>query len=300
MERRLTRRQFVGAIGLAGLLWRVPLPRSGTAAAPVAQESGRTRLVHLSDFHWGYRGEWNRSIDGTFQRALDQAKSLSPDLLVVTGDLIQACHTAAERERRLDAVKTRLDAIEVPWMAVPGEHDTFGDMGRAFEHRIGPLYFHRVFRGLHVFGLDNVSRGYYLGRGQLSWLSAETRRLGNDARLLVLSHAPLFSLFGPWNWSTFDGPQAYALMAGFRLRHFLFGHIHQALNRRAYGTMNYAGLPTSWPLPEPGSLVRLEPWPQGGTNPDMGLGLRVIDIDSRGFSDGQVPLAQAAPRVERP
>lgn len=299
MERRLTRREFAGWAGLAALTLRIPMGRVASTAAPVVA-SPSLRIVHLSDFHWGYTGAWNRNVAGSLERALAQAAALSPgpDLLVVTGDLIQATSQEKERERRFGAVKERLNALKVPWMAVPGEHDAFGDMGRGFERHIGPLHFHRVFRGIHVLGLDNVSRGYFLGRDQLAWLKGQIRRLKDTDRVLVLSHAPLFTLFEPWNWATYDGSDALRALERFSSRQVLFGHIHQSLDRTEHGVANHAGLPTSWPLPEPGPLEKLEPWPQGGTHPDMGLGFRVLDLQDGRFRESSV-LLEASRKAAR-
>ncbi|MCY0878202.1 MAG: metallophosphoesterase [Firmicutes bacterium] len=286
MAKRWTRRQFLGGMALTVLsAWAggVPLRR--------ARAAGRLRAVHLSDFHWGYRGAYNRHPEASLQAVWSRIAALSPkpDLAVVTGDLIEATGDAAQRQARLTEVKALLDRLGMPWHAVPGEHDAFGDGGQRFEAVIGPRYYHRRLGGVEIFGLDNVSRGPFLDPGQLSWLEHEVKTLADDSVVLVLSHAPLFPLFIPWNWYTYNGDVVYRLFRRFSAKQFLFGHIHQALDR-VQGGMNRAGLPTSWPLPEPGPLVRLEPWPQGATHPEMGLGFRVLDWQDGQFQEASVYL----------
>lgn len=288
MNHVISRRDVLkGALGLGGLVMASTwMGRSVSVLAAVPPTSARLRILHLTDFHWGYQGVWNRHLQRTFERILLMAKSATPafDLILVTGDLIQATLSSKEREARLNTVKERLDSLHIPWRAIPGEHDTFGDQGSIFEKTIGPLTFHENFFGLHLIGLDNVSRGYFLGRDQVSWLRREAASSPPGAPALVLSHAPLYDLFTPWNWYTLDGAQAYSACSHLSHRLFLFGHVHQLASSRQGQAMSYSGLPTSWPLPQPGPMERLSPWPQGATNPDMGLGFRVIEVSPQGFS----------------
>lgn len=246
------------------------------------------RVAHLTDFHWGYRGEWNRSVDATLKRALHEVKQLSPpaQLAVVTGDLVQATENGQERQERLRTVKQYLDNLGVPWWAIPGEHDTFGDRGETFQKVIGPLHFYQEFHGVHLVGLDNVSRGYFLGRAQVRWLIQVLQKIDAQAPLIVLSHAPLSNVFEPWNWYTLDGQDVYRQLSSRKRVLYLFGHVHQGMTLEQGGHANWAGLPTAWPLPEPGPLIKLSPWPQGASHPDMGLGFRLIDVGPQGHMKG--------------
>ncbi len=296
MERHLTRRELLGsflAFGALAAAARTNIkPLSVTAPMAAAKP---LRIVHLSDLHWGYRGDWNRRLPETVARVFHQVAELTPaaNLIVVTGDLIQAADGTVEREKRLAAVKERLEALRIPWLAIPGEHDAFGDQGALFRKLIGPLHFHRVFQGLHIFGLDNVSQGFFLGRTQVQWLAKEAQRLQPSDAVLVLSHAPLYDLFTPWNWYTFDGEAVFRQFHHLAHRQFLFGHIHQGLDHAHHGVMNHAGLPVSWPLPEPGPMERLAPWPQGASHPDMGLGFRLLDIANGRFQCQTLALEDA-------
>lgn len=71
-----------------------------------------TRLVHLSDLHFGFhRAELAAPL-------LDLVNAARPDLVVVTGDL-----THRGRSHQFAAAAAFLRQIEAPQIAVPGNHD---------------------------------------------------------------------------------------------------------------------------------------------------------------------------------
>lgn len=69
-------------------------------------------LVHLSDLHFG------RINPATLGPLLDSARQLSPDLVVVSGDLTQRARAWQFREAR-----DFLGALPKPQIVVPGNHD---------------------------------------------------------------------------------------------------------------------------------------------------------------------------------
>ncbi|MCE0503808.1 MULTISPECIES: metallophosphoesterase family protein [unclassified Roseivivax] len=72
-----------------------------------------TRLVHISDLHFGRdRPELLRPL----LEAIDRA---GPDLVCVSGDLTQRA-----RPGQFRAARRFLDLLPMPWIAVPGNHDT--------------------------------------------------------------------------------------------------------------------------------------------------------------------------------
>jgi 3',5'-cyclic AMP phosphodiesterase CpdA len=85
------------------------------------------RIVHLSDIHYG----------PPFQYALEPIllkgiKDLTPDLVVLSGDLTQRA-----KKRQFQQAKAFLDRLPKPYLVIPGNHDV-------------PLYnvFDRLFRSL--------------------------------------------------------------------------------------------------------------------------------------------------------
>ncbi|MGB3405988.1 MAG: metallophosphoesterase family protein [Jannaschia sp.] len=71
------------------------------------------RIVHLSDLHFGRdRPELMRPLIETINR-------LAPDLVAISGDFTQRARLGQYR-----AARAFLSLIDVPWIAVPGNHDT--------------------------------------------------------------------------------------------------------------------------------------------------------------------------------
>ncbi|WP_425050356.1 metallophosphoesterase family protein [Psychromarinibacter sp. S121] len=71
-----------------------------------------TRLIHLSDLHFG------RARPELLAPLLQAVTAANPDLVIVSGDLTQRARSAEFREAR-----AFLDRIPAPWLAVPGNHD---------------------------------------------------------------------------------------------------------------------------------------------------------------------------------
>lgn len=71
-----------------------------------------TRIVHLSDLHFGYERE------SLIYPLLDRVNRANADLVVVTGDL-----THRGRSTQFAQAAAFLRQIEVPLIAVPGNHD---------------------------------------------------------------------------------------------------------------------------------------------------------------------------------
>ncbi|MCY0908579.1 MAG: metallophosphoesterase [Sulfobacillus thermotolerans] len=280
----LSRRKFLrGAAGLSAVAAVLgDLPRGVFAQ----KSSGITpfRFVHLSDTHIGYEGDANRDVAGTLDRSLMAIAALNPapEFIVVTGDLTQAAETTTVRKARFVAFRSKMEGTGIPFYCVPGEHDALMDRGELYQKAIGPLHYRFERGGVQFFALDNVSRGFFVGDEQRQWLAQEIHKVDPNAPTIILAHAPLYDLFVPWNWYTYDAQQVLALFQHFRSVTVLFGHIHQLMSRRQPHVIQAAGLSTAWPLPEPVGLEKLEKWPQSASDPLMGLGLRVIDVGASG------------------
>lgn len=280
MSRRELLRQAAMASALAAGWGMV----SGRAFAQKGPRVRPLRFVQLSDTHIGYQGEANRDIPGTLHRALDVIRSLdpAPEFVVVTGDLTQAAESEAARLERFRMFREQMDTLHLPVYPVPGEHDALMDQGQLYQKAVGPLHYRFERAGVQFFALDNVSRGFFVGGAQRQWISREIARADPLAPTVLLTHAPLYDLFVPWNWYTYDAKEVLALFSRFRRLMVLFGHVHQLAGQHGPSVSQSAGLSTAWPLPEPDALARLEKWPQSASDPDMGLGLRVIDVASSG------------------
>jgi Icc protein len=293
------RREFLRWLTVAGAgLAFEPLARAAARLRPVRAFHPEIRLVQLTDLHWGFEKRSFPRPEATLDQALSRVHALKPDLVVFTGDFIQATRDPGQRAARLRRAWEALRTLHLPILAVPGEQDALLDQGRLFRQVIGPLYFHETVGGVHLLGLDNVSRGFFLGPAQVQWLSEEARKIPPQAPVLVLAHAPLARYFPPWNWYTFDGPEAARILSRFAHVLLLHGHVHQ-LMADAVGDLEGLGawpLSFAYPPPAPPGLTPLEPVPPPPGQPEAGLGVRLVHVTDD-FHIMDLPLA--SPTVYR-
>lgn len=287
-HRVMTRRRFLGALGvgtglaIGGSFRRAPK----TYAQPMGAGSPLTafRFVHLTDSHLGYVGDANRQVTQSLRLALQAISGLDPlpDFILMTGDLTEMTPSDIARKGRLTLFRQLIESTKLPWYAVPGEHDALLDRGTLYQSIIGDLRYGFSHKGIQFIGLDNVSRGFFLGRDQLTWVKNQVDKLDPQLPLILFCHAPLYNVFAPWNWYTYDGAELLQLLQHFSQVSIFYGHIHQLMAKETPQIYQAAGLPTSWPLPQPSELIKLRPWPQGATHPFLGLGFRVIDVSAEG------------------
>lgn len=149
-----------------------------------------TRLVHLSDLHYGKdRAELEAPL-------LEAVRRIDPDLVVVSGDFTQRA-----RVRQFDRARAFLDRLCCPWLAVPGNHDTPLDnlwvrltapwkrYRQAIDPDLEPRYQDAA---TVVVGVNTVNR-FSWQRGRLSArritrACAGLQAAGDRARLVVLHH----------------------------------------------------------------------------------------------------------------
>ncbi len=242
------------------------------------------RFVQLTDTHLGYTGDANREVSRSLGLALKAIQGLtpSPDFILMTGDLTEFTTSAAARKARLILFRDTLEQTKIPLYAVAGEHDALLDRGKLYASVIGDLRYGFSHKGVQFIGLDNVSRGFFLGGDQLAWVKNQVQQLDPARPLIFFCHAPLYNVFAPWNWYTYDGAALRQLVEKFSNVSVLYGHVHQLITAYTANLYQVAALPTAWPLPAPGELVKLRPWPQGATHPYLGLGFRVVDVNATG------------------
>src|SRR5581483_8808866 len=100
-----------------------------------------------------------------------------------------------------------------------------------------------------------------LGEAQLAWLAADLDRQPDDARIVVLTHRPLFDLYPQWDWATRDGAKAIELLARRRHVTVFYGHIHQEHHKTTGHIAHHAAKSLMFPLPVAGSQPRRDPLP---------------------------------------
>src|SRR5437868_2947167 len=87
------------------------------------------------------------------------------------------------------------------------------DRSAAYIEHFGPTHYTFEHKGVHFIALDNVSDpAANIGEEQLAWLKADLERQPKEARIVVLTHRPLFPLYPQWDWATGDGERAIELL----------------------------------------------------------------------------------------
>jgi hypothetical protein len=236
---------------------------SGTTIRAVgAQQKSNDSFyfVQLSDTHWGFSGpNINPDSQGTLKKAVAAVNGLDeqPDFVVFVSQL---------------KVKT------VRFM--PGEHDASLDRGEAYQEFFGDLHYTFDHNGVHFIALDNVSDPTAaVGEKQLQWLQADLKQMKNDARIVVLTHRPLFDLAPDWDWATRDGEAVIDTLLQHQNVTVLYGHIHQEHHHMTGHISHHAARSLMWALPEPGSVPKKAQIPWNASEPYKGLGFRNVEAE---------------------
>jgi 3',5'-cyclic AMP phosphodiesterase CpdA len=207
-----------------------------------------TRLVHLSDLHFGAHDE---ELVEAVGRSVDQLK---PDLVVISGDFTQRARTEQFRDACEFLDRLRDAGHEV--IGVPGNHDVpLYDVLRRF---LSPLTRYRRFidetlcpfvelPGVAVLGI-NTARSLTFKDGRVSEEQVEfiretfSRTPAESVRILV-THHPLFALKVGDEVQRAIGRQELALdaveAAGVDI--LLAGHNHHASSQDAGDLVTRAG-----------------------------------------------------------
>jgi 3',5'-cyclic AMP phosphodiesterase CpdA len=214
----------------------------------MARFRAMTRLVHLSDLHFGAHDE---ELVGAVGRSVDQLK---PDLVVISGDFTQRARTEQFEEACKFLDRLRDAGHEV--IGVPGNHDVpLYDVLRRF---LSPLTRYRRFiddtlcpfvelPGVAVLGI-NTARSLTFKDGRISEEQVEfiresfSRTPAETVRILV-THHPLFELKVGDEVQKAIGRQEMALdaveAAGVDI--LLAGHNHHASSQDAGDLVTRAG-----------------------------------------------------------
>jgi 3',5'-cyclic AMP phosphodiesterase CpdA len=244
-------------------------------------------FVQLSDTHWGFTGPMvNPDARGTLPKAIAAVNALEtpPDFIVFTGDLTHTTDDGVERRKRLREFKeiaAELKNRNVRFM--PGEHDASLDNGAAWKEFFGATHYTFDHKGVHFIAIDNVSDpAARIGEEQLAWLQADLAAQPKDARIVVLTHRPLFDLAPQWDWATRDGAQAIELLMPHPNVTVFYGHIHQEHHHMTGHIAHHSAKSLIFPLPAPLSQPKRDPIKWDAAQPYKGLGFREVEAKVNG------------------
>ncbi len=290
----IDRRQFLKVAGLGGLVFASGLARG---ADSYTQAQDEFFFVQLSDTHWGFQGAPNPDAAGTLPKAIAAVNALDPqpDFIVFTGDLTHTTDDPAERRRRLTQFKELISGLRTKQIRLmPGEHDASLDSGEAYREFFGQTHYSFAHKGVHFIALDNVSDPTgRIGDEQLAWLAADLARQPKDARIVVLTHRPLFPLYPQWDWATKDGDKAIELLMPYKNVTVFYGHIHQEHHFKTAHIEHHAARSLIFPLPAAGSVPKRAPVAWDPAQPYRGLGFRQIEAERDEYKLAELPVIKA-------
>jgi 3',5'-cyclic AMP phosphodiesterase CpdA len=279
---KIDRREFIKLAGYGGAVFVSGI--TGFSGWANAAEPGADDFlfVQLSDTHWGFSGPLiNPDAMGTLKKAIAAVNGLSyqPDFVVFSGDLSHVTDDESERRKRLSGFRDIVGQLKVKNVKfLPGEHDAGLDEGKAFRDLLGETHYAFDHKGVHFIVLDNVSDPTSsIGEEQLRWLSDDLKRIEKNARIVVLTHRPLFNLYPDWDWYTRDGTKALELLMPYANVSVFYGHIHQARLDRTRHIDHYSAKGLMYPLPAPGSVPKKIQVPWDASKPYNGLGFHGIN-----------------------
>lgn len=186
-----------------------------------------TRLIHLSDLHFG------ATTPGLLDPLCQKVAELAPDLVVISGDLTQRARAAQFAEARAFIARLR-----APVICVPGNHDI--PLWNIWQRLFRPWtpwmhHFSNILEPdwrcdrLVVVGLNTADpRAWKRGRITPAQLDRVARRFadaGPRARIVVMHH-PLEHLPEETQWLMAGATEALQRLPEVGAQIVLSGHIH--------------------------------------------------------------------------
>ena len=198
-----------------------------------------TLIAQISDLHIKRPGELAyRHVDtaAALSRCVDALKRFSPrpDLIVISGDLAD---TPAKEE--YDHLKTLLAPLEIPFVAIPGNHDDRGLMRAALPEQPyvqpdGALNLATSVGDIDIVLLDSSVPGAshgLLDADTLRWLDTMLGAAQKRPALLFLHHPPFATGIGHMDVQDLHNAAdlAAVLRRHRRTRLIAAGHVHRAV-----------------------------------------------------------------------
>lgn len=151
-------------------------------------------LVHLSDLHFG--AERQECLDAISRFCMRNRV----DVVVVSGDLTQRA-----RFSQFYRCKQFLDALKLPYIVVPGNHDIpLFDLWTRIKQ---PFNYYRLFFGaleqqfetehFYILGLNSIRPRFHskgaVSEQQITQISELLRAAPQDKKIIIVSHQPFYT-----------------------------------------------------------------------------------------------------------
>jgi predicted MPP superfamily phosphohydrolase len=227
-------------IALLAALWALPASGHGVEARPDTLRIGVIGdQTGVDDLDAAY--VW-------LERGVAALNGRGLDIVLHVGDLIESAYPEDRVQSDFSRAAALLDALDVPWMLTPGDHDInppgrvsnspdrsrealFLEMLRGHDPELGETFYRsRRVNGWRIIALYSHDHLHadprwgvtYLARlsgPQIAWLRDELRDASGDAGIIVLIHQPLW-----YNWAAWS--EVHQLLADAGVSLVISGHTH--------------------------------------------------------------------------
>jgi 3',5'-cyclic-AMP phosphodiesterase len=252
----VSRRRFLKQLSLGVAACAVGLPLTGKPSGGVLGQDSVDNAVKVALLADSHLPDANRetAVAAHLMRAVAEINALKPpvDLVFLAGDLTDQGHPGA-----LWLGREILSSLSAPYWVLPGEQDGPASASHRWQETFGGSSFSFLQSGVHFCGFDTTRFNPTTGKNHFHfrpehhrWLVRELAPLSPEVPLVIISHAPLYRLFQPWQWWTEDVEALYELLSPRKNVYLFHGHVHHpvAIQHR---NLAFQGLrPTSWPLPD--------------------------------------------------
>jgi len=285
------------------------------------EEKPLFRFAYIADTHL-YERTLNERFVRAALKAVEDVNALrpQPDFVLFGGDLAQL-----GQAKELELGKQILSELKAPVKMVAGEHDWYLDLGQKWQELFGPPTYSFDHKGVHFVALMSVNEKdfwterkmtpmermrtvaqldspiqsrFEVGDAGRQWLKQDLARVSIDTPIIILTHAPLYKYYRPWNFWIEDAEQVQELLFPYKSVTVIHAHTHQMITHRIKNIHFHGMLATSWPWPyAPEGLPRLT---VKMNRPDPfdeldGLGDGAVEVYASGYVDKHYNLWRRDP-----
>jgi 3',5'-cyclic-AMP phosphodiesterase len=282
----VTRRQFLKQLGLGIAVGSTGLQVTSRPIFSLPYQAFSETMVtiaFLADSHLP-NADCNTAPAKHLATAVAEINAQDPpvDLVFFGGDLTDDGDTEA-----LWLGREILASLNAPLWLLPGERDSLAASQPLWQELFGDDNFSFTYQGVHFCGFNTVAPNPATGSGlfqitpqQQRWLVQKLLHISPEAPLLLISHAPLYRLFQPWQWWTEDAESLYDLLVTWKNVYLFHGHVHQNITLYLQNLTFQGMRSTAWPLPDVRVGIKSQPAPGGAGR--IGCGWMLLTIDGTG------------------
>ena len=179
-----------------------------------------------------------------------------PDITLLLGDVLDD-GTSCGAEENLWHIRSILDQLDAPYIAVPGNHD--GDVDSFYRVFTRPKHVEDICGVRFVPFLDREEPGYNAHRSAKDLARLRTVRNGHPGPIVTLQHVCLFppgQSLAPYNYTNAD--EVITAMKEANVLLSLSGHYHRGAEDTRDGNITFVNAPGLCEAPFPFIVVRID------------------------------------------